>query len=95
MEPRKQIDDEVLSRTRRIETRLTQLMLAMGVDTQAQKPIFMRAEPETNARVVIPSRHTSMKEVLDTVPKSCDGPVELFVGDKHVATLTSGVAATA
>lgn len=83
--------DETLQRVRRIETRLTQLLVALGVDTISQKPkfgIYDVPGPEREVAVVtLPSPHSSLKEALDIIPASWEGPVRVFVGDQMVATL--------
>lgn len=80
-------EHEMLSRMRRIETRVTQLLVAAGIDTQSQKPSFSILGLE-GARLVLPSRHSSMKEILDNIPDTWDGPVGVFVGDDRVATIS-------
>jgi hypothetical protein len=72
---------ETLQRTRRIETRLTQLMIAMGVHTDAQRPIF------NAGALILPSAHCSMKEIVDSIPPDWHGPVGVFVGTDKVATI--------
>jgi hypothetical protein len=82
--------DETLQRVRRIETRLVQTMVALGVDITTNKPEFipsMEFDNSDGASIVLPSPHTSMKEVLDNIPASWDGPVGVFVGDNKVATI--------
>lgn len=75
--------DEVLQRVRRIETRLTQTMLVLGINTSAQKPEF----DADNGTITLPSPHTSMREILENIPTTWDGPVGVFVGDRQVVTL--------
>lgn len=76
-------EKESLARLRRIETRVTQIALAMGVATQAQKPQFSEAK----SRVVVPSRHTTLQELLACVPKYWKNPVEVYIGDELLTTL--------
>lgn len=74
---------EVLSRVRRIETRLTQLMVGLGVPTQAQKPKF-----DAGSRTVtVPSIHSSLQEILDSIPEGWQGPVHVCIGSRQVATV--------
>ena len=80
-------EHETLSRVRRIETRVTQLLVAAGIDTQSQKPSFAILGLE-GARVTLPSRHSSMKEILDSIPDTWDGPVRVLVGDERIATIS-------
>lgn len=79
--------DETLQRVRRIETRLTQTMVALGIDTAAQKPVFSIPPKSRLAVLELPSPHSSFKEILDNIPASWDGPVGVFVGDQLVATI--------
>lgn len=79
--------DETLQRVRRIETRLTQTMVALGINTSANKPVFSVAGKNVAASVELPSPHTSMKEVLDSIPDTWDGPVAVFIGRQLVATV--------
>lgn len=81
----KPVDIETLERVRRIETKLTQFMTRSGVDIQVQKPNYIQSGGI--ARVILPSPHCSIKEILDSIPAAWDGPVKLFVGDELVATL--------
>lgn len=73
--------NEMLSRVRRIETRLTQTMIALGVSTEAQRPVF------DHGVITLPSRHCSVKEILDIIPDTWDGPVGVLIGDDRVATI--------
>lgn len=72
---------ETLDRVRRIETRLTQTMVALGVPTQAAKAQF------EDGRVTLPSRHSSLMEAVDCIPRSWIGPVDVFVDGSRVAKL--------
>lgn len=84
----KPVADETLDRTRRIETRLTQFMIAMGVRTDAQKPEF-RAPTNTGqlATLQLPSPHSTMKEVIDNIPEEWHEPVAVYVKDQRVAVV--------
>lgn len=77
---------ELMSRTRRIETRLTQLLIASGVDTQSQKPQY----DKSRSRITLPSPHSSMKEIVDALPEKWEASIEIFIGDERVATLSRG-----
>lgn len=70
---------EILQRARRIETRLTGLIVAMGYDTESQRPTLV------DGRVQLPSRHTSMQQVIDIIPDDSVGPVEVYIGDRLIA----------
>lgn len=76
---------EDTARLRRIETRLTQMMIALGVKTEAQSPEFSRKND--TAQIVLPSKHCTVKEALDSIPETWNGPVNVFVGDDCVATI--------
>lgn len=73
---------ETLQRVRRVETRLTQLMIAMGVRTDAQQPVF------ADGAVTIPSIHASIKEIIDSVPPDWQKPVGIFIGTDQVAVIS-------
>ena len=72
---------EILQRSRRIETRLTSLIVAMGYDTEAQRPTY------ENGRVQLPSPHTSIQQVIDSIPENSVGSVRVYIGDRLVATI--------
>lgn len=78
---------EALSRVRRIETRLTSALVALGVSTAAQKPEFKSARGNKPAQIYAPSRHSSLNEIVDSAPKNYAGPIEVFVGSDCVATI--------
>jgi hypothetical protein len=79
---------ETLTRTRRIETRLTALMIGLGIDTQAQKPEFVKPRGEDDRAIVkLPSPHSSLREILACVPTGWAGAFDVLVGGDHVATL--------
>lgn len=78
---------EVRDRVRRLETRITQFLVANGIPTQSQKPRFIAGMPNGIARLELPSRHSSMQEILDNIPNTWDGVVGVFVGDDLVATI--------
>lgn len=73
---------ETVSRTRRIETRVTQLLVGMGFDTESQKPHW---DP-TAASLSLPSPHTSFKECLAAIPNDWTKDVKLFIGNELVGT---------
>lgn len=72
---------ETLQRARRIETRLTQLLVHFGITTQAQKPEF------DNGRIYIPSKHTPLLEVIDAIPENWSGPIGVFIEADQVAVI--------
>jgi hypothetical protein len=79
---------ETLQRVRRIETRLTQTMVALGIDTNSQKPEFWQETPGSEARIALPSPHTSLKELVLALPDGWTGPVRLYIGDDSIGTFT-------
>lgn len=81
---------ETLSRVRRIETRLTSALIALGVSTAAQKPEFAPAKGNKPAQIFAPSRHSSLNELIDCVPKNHTGAIEVLIGSDCVATLAVG-----
>ena len=84
--PRESVEEETLSRVKRIETRLTQLMIGLGIDTRSQKPQF-----DANLTVIkLPSPHSSIKEILDSVPESCHDEVQVFLGNSRICLVRHG-----
>lgn len=81
--------DEILARLRRIETRQVQHMVASGIDTQSRKPTFARSD-DGSSRLDVPSPHSSLKEMLDSVPDTWQGPVDVFIGDQMIASIRRG-----
>lgn len=76
---------EVLQRTRRIETRLTNLIVAMGVEHAGQKPKFL---PGLERGVVhAPSQHSTLKEILDAIPQDFPAPVDLYIGSDRICAI--------
>jgi hypothetical protein len=74
---------EILSRSRRIETRLTSLLVAMGFDTEAQRPDFF----EETSVLQIPSQHSSLKECLAAIPDGWSKPVTIKIGSDKLLVL--------
>lgn len=83
-------DQELIQRVRRIETRLTRLLIGLGIETEAKRPVFDAGSIGGQARLTLPSHHCSIKEVMSAVPKGFAEPVELYVGDDRVASLDAG-----
>ena len=71
---------EDTKRLRRIETRVTQLAIALGIPTRAQKPVF---NPD-KASVVVPSMHSSLQEILDSIPVDWHRPVTVSIKGRGV-----------
>lgn len=78
---------EALSRVRRIETRLTSGLIALGVGIEAQKPEFSPARGNKPAQIHAPSRHSSLSEIINSAPKNHPGPIEVFVGSDQIAVI--------
>lgn len=78
--------DELLARTRRIETRLTQLLIAAGIDTQVQRPVFDAQQ----GRLRVPSIHSSLKEITASIPEGWTSPVELIIGGTRLGQFVPG-----
>ncbi len=83
---RESVADETLSRTKRIETRLTQLMIGLGVDTRTQKPAY----DAHNNTLAVPSIHSSLKEILDNLPENCHDEIQVFLGGSEVCFVRRG-----
>lgn len=81
--PRRDDTTEILQRVRRIETRVTTALVALGFDPQAQKPAFDRK----NGRLQLPSPHSSLSECTKAIPNDWHGPVQVYVGTDLVAVL--------
>lgn len=84
----KSVADETLDRVRRIETRFTAFLVAQGFTTEAQKPQFDPLDiGAPNGMVTLPSPHTSIAEIISAIPVEFPRPVEIFLGDQHLATI--------
>lgn len=84
------ISKEVLDRARRIETRLTRLCTHVGVNIPTQRPMF-GTPPGQSARIVVPSPHSTLQEILDSVPEMWDGAVDVYLGADRVAVISDCV----
>lgn len=81
---------ETLNRVRRIETRLTAALIAMGVDTQSQHPAFVdlsAGKLPGRGKVQLPSPHSSFKEILACIPTMWAGECDIMVGDDFFGRL--------
>lgn len=79
-------EKEVLDRIRRIETRVTATASAVGVKT-GKKPEFSGDPLGGLPEVRLPSIHTPMRDIIDSIPDTCDTPVKVMLGDVELATL--------
>ena len=76
--------DEAVTRLRRIETRLTRYLSAIGHDTGARKVTRVRED------LIAPGYHTTLSDLFSMV-----GPTErgfgtgfcVYIGDDHIATI--------
>ena len=76
-------DEDVDTRLRRMETRLTKLMEFLGFDIQSIKPTWR------NGRVNVASPGTPLIEIINAVPHDWDWEedVEIYHRGKFLATL--------
>ena len=75
---------EIVDRVRRIETRVTKMGHAMGVDVGGGKPRWNRQLQ----RVMMPSPNCSVSECLTVIPDELrDTEVDLYVGPDYVCTV--------
>lgn len=82
MPPPQEPLSEILSRTRRIETRLTAFIESQGVQTKGQKPEYL------HGRLQIPTPNCSIKECLDAIPAEArNQTVHVYVGSEHVTSI--------
>lgn len=81
---RQTTEQETLDRVRRIETRITKIGQAMGVDVGGGRPIWL----EGDKHVAVPSPNCSIGEIMKVVPQEhrhLDIPV--FVGSDYLMTI--------
>jgi len=84
------VDDlviEIRDRCRRIETRLTKLMLEMGHETERQKPVFVPAQPDVSACISLPSHDASVRDSLRAIPPGWTGELRFVVGRDTLAVI--------
>lgn len=78
--------DELTQRARRIETRVTEIAIALGVGQGAQKPEFIALSPR-HGHLLLPSVHASIASILENIPEGISGDVDVFLGEKRLLTL--------
>jgi hypothetical protein len=82
---------ETRTRVRRIETRLTSLMIQMGYDAKGQKPEFFRGptppQQTSCGTVRVPSLDCSLRAILGAIPEDFHGLAAVRIGDEHITTL--------
>lgn len=79
------MDQELLDRTRRIETRITRIGNHLGIDVGGSKPTW---DPERQA-IVLPTPNCSISDCLAIIPAEI-GPgmtVDVFIADQYLTTL--------
>lgn len=74
---------EILDRTRRIETRLTVLAKALGINVGGGSPVWN----DEAGRVQVPSPNCSLAECMRVVPEGmrCND-IDVYVGDDYLMT---------
>ncbi len=73
--------DEVADRCRRIETKLTRLAVAQGLDSTTTKPHF------DDGRLYLPSPDCSIQDCVSAIPYGWGAPVEVWHKERHITTL--------
>lgn len=77
-----EFEQEMLDRSRRIETRLTKLGIAQGVEMHGSKPVW------SGNRVDIPSRNCSIGDIMQAIPPGQrHRQVPIYVGGDYIAEL--------
>lgn len=82
---------EMLNRMRRIETKMTQLLVLAGAPTEAQKPVVTYGPAAEGGKIILPSPHSSVREALDAIPSTLRGnALDIYVSnDPHpIGTIT-------
>ena len=76
---------ELLDRSRRIETRVTKIGIALGVDVGGGKPVW------GEGKIILPTPNCSVGECLAIVPQEWNlaDPVALYVGDEYLVSLVA------
>ena len=65
--------DDIHGRMRRVETRITKLMQAMGMDAGGMRPIWREGT------VIVPNPQCGLQDILDVIPKHWPKEDEVFV----------------
>lgn len=73
--------EDIATRLRRIETRLSKFMEWQGFDLQATKPTWK------DGRVNIPSVGTPLREILNVIPSNWDDDVDIYHRGKFISIL--------
>jgi hypothetical protein len=72
---------EIVERVRRIETRVTKIGQAMGVDVGGGKPVWF------DGKIGAPSPNCSIGDLLRTIPAGHDKDVDVYVHDDYLFTM--------
>lgn len=79
-----QADKEILDRVRRIETRVTKMGHAMGVDVGGCRPLWNAAQKH----IMLPSPNCSIGECLAVVPETMRKEnVDIYIGTHYLCTV--------
>lgn len=81
------VEEETLDRVRRTETRVSKIMLHLGIDLVAEKPVFSK-EPGEHGIVQLPSPNVTLREVLEAIPSAHKRSyIRLRVGNETIGRL--------
>lgn len=83
---RASIEQQTLDRVKRIETRITTMALALGVNMPMQKPTFDK-QPGEHATLDLPSINTTVKSIRAALPNGFTGRVILRIGGEMILTM--------
>lgn len=75
-------DKEIVERTRRIETRITKIGNALGIDVGGARPVW-----RPDGTILLPSPGCSLTEILKAIPSMHQDDVDVFVGADYLATI--------
>lgn len=81
------VEEETLDRVRRTETRVSKIMLHLGIDLVAEKSTFSK-EPGEHPVIQLPSPNVTLREVLAIIPdEHRSSYIRLRVGDETIGRL--------
>lgn len=76
-------EQEMLDRSRRIETRVTKLGIAQGVEMGGGRPVW------NGNRIDIPSRNCSIGDIMQSIPPDQrHRQIPIYVGGDYIAELS-------
>jgi hypothetical protein len=76
-------EKEIVDRTRRIETRLTKIGRAMGIDVGGGQPTW----DDEHRRVVLPTPNCSVESMLKIIPPGVAEDVDVYVHSEYLFSL--------